>query len=1027
MAQLRFEVHRALPVLPAGADADAVITEVADLAVSGRAGTGVVCVTAPDVTDVSSLGVRASDGGSIYRPPHEDRYSTLEHLDTEEHILTAAGQTVPQLVTETRAREAITASGLNAEQAAAVVMMLTATTAGTALVAPAGAGKSHTMAAFAGLWEVLSGRRVIGLATSTNAARVLANEGLAESYNIAEFLGKTEGSDELRRPVPVHAGDVLVVDEATQAGTADLEMLLEAARVAGARVVLVGDTQQLGSPEAGGMFRLLAKEIPAAELTEVRRFTSQWEAAASVRLRAGDPGAVAVYDRHGRIRAADADTARERAAAAWLADHLRGKDALLLAGSNEEAADLARRVQARLIQAGRIGSGGYQAQVPLADGNQARPGDLIRARLNTEIDADGRKLTNRDTLKITAVRAGDVEVRRQRLDGTWTERFWVPRAYLQSSAELGYAGNVHVAQGRTVDTAHLLVTETLSRQSLYVGMSRGREANTAHVITGNTAPPGQQPYQQATPEAVLKNVMERDAGELSATEAIRQSQEWASGTGHLLSLWTAAARPAMHAEIDQRITARLTETEAWRYQREHSRQALHAALRAACLAGHDLYAVIDQITAAPLDGARSIASVLHGRLQRLHLPGPGIPATWTQRTPASAPPVARELAEALDARSPELGHRHAASPEPWLTGRLGTLPPGASPLQCADYERRAGTAAAYREAAGITSPYQAISPTPHFGNPELEHMRQEVIRELEYPDEAAMWAGMDRGQLEARTAAAERAQATAPPDVSGELRLTARAEADARRQAADAQVRNDAAEAASASALTGELATRRQQLEAGNAEYEAWAEATRDVRDNGDKAAAELNRRGHTPPPTRQPPRPGAEPQTTLEWQPEADQETAHVDPDWWAQVKAAQTASVQAGKAARREASARAIPVTDAEIALYGGRAEGADSTGQRQVPDRRPQAGDSLETAATNKAKPPRTEPAPEHDDPPARLTKAISDMEEAARHFREEQATRQASNRYAARISRQAEAQPEADATLAAEAPADAELEP
>ena len=302
MAQLRFEVHRALPVLPAGADADAVITEVADLAVSGRAGTGVVCVTAPDVTDVTSLGVRASDGGSIYRPPHEDRYSTLDHLDTEEHILTAAGQTVPQLVTDAHAREAVTGTGLNAEQAAAVVMMLTATTAGTALIAPAGAGKSHTMAAFAGLWELLTGRRVIGLATSTNAARVLESEGLAESYNIAEFLGKTEGSDELRRPVPVHAGDVLVIDEATQAGTADLAMLLEAARAAGARVVLVGDTQQLGSPEAGGMFRLLAREIPAAELTEVRRFASPWEAAASIRLRAGDPGAIAVYDRHGRIQ-----------------------------------------------------------------------------------------------------------------------------------------------------------------------------------------------------------------------------------------------------------------------------------------------------------------------------------------------------------------------------------------------------------------------------------------------------------------------------------------------------------------------------------------------------------------------------------------------------------------------------------------------------------------------------------------------------------------------------------------------------
>jgi hypothetical protein len=65
MAQLRFEVHRALPVLPPGADAEAVVTEVAKLAVCGRAGTEVIQVTAPDITEVTSLGVRASDRGSI--------------------------------------------------------------------------------------------------------------------------------------------------------------------------------------------------------------------------------------------------------------------------------------------------------------------------------------------------------------------------------------------------------------------------------------------------------------------------------------------------------------------------------------------------------------------------------------------------------------------------------------------------------------------------------------------------------------------------------------------------------------------------------------------------------------------------------------------------------------------------------------------------------------------------------------------------------------------------------------------------
>ena len=85
------------------------------------------------------------------------------------------------------------------------------------------------------------------------------------------------------------------------------------------------------------MFRLLAREVPCAELHEVRRFDAAWEAGASVRLRAGDFTAYAAYDRHGRMRGADQDAAMDRAASMWLADHLHGKNVLLLAGSNSEA------------------------------------------------------------------------------------------------------------------------------------------------------------------------------------------------------------------------------------------------------------------------------------------------------------------------------------------------------------------------------------------------------------------------------------------------------------------------------------------------------------------------------------------------------------------------------------------------------------------------------------------------------------------------------------------------------------------
>jgi hypothetical protein len=130
---------------------------------------------------VTSLGVRASDGGSIYRPPNEERYCILAHLDTEQHILTAAHRAVPRLVTPEQARAAVEGTGLSPGQGDAVILMLTASTATTALVAAAGAGKSHTMAGFARLWTSFTGRRVIGLTTATSAARVLQHEGLAES------------------------------------------------------------------------------------------------------------------------------------------------------------------------------------------------------------------------------------------------------------------------------------------------------------------------------------------------------------------------------------------------------------------------------------------------------------------------------------------------------------------------------------------------------------------------------------------------------------------------------------------------------------------------------------------------------------------------------------------------------------------------------------------------------------------------------------------------------------------------------
>jgi len=645
----------------------------------------------------------------------------------------------------------------------------------------------------------------------------------------------------------------------------------------------------------------------------------------------------------------------------------------------------------------------------LADGNHAGAGDLVRARLNTEIDAGGRKLTNRDTLKITGWRGPDAEVRRQRLDGTWTGPFRVPRSYLARHAELGYGGNVHVAQGRTVDTAHLLVTSTLSRQALYVGMTRGRQANTAHVVTGKTTPAGHEPYQQATPESVLAGILQCEGDDRSATGQVRHAQEWAGGTGHLLTLWSAAVRQTLYPGIDEQITARLTPSEARRYQREPSRPVLQHTLRDAQLAGHDIGPIIDRITAAPMDRARSIASILHGRLQRLQLPAQGHGVTWAQRTPRNAPALAHELAAGLDDRRRELGERALANPEPWLTRHLGPAPgPDASPVLRDDYARRAGTAAAYREARGITDPAQAVSFAPHPG-PELEALRNDTFRALEIADEHAEIRAMSRGELEALLLEVGRAQATAPPDTSSQLRLTSQAEADARQQAVDAEADHDQLGAENARSLAAALAAEASRLETASSRYEEWSTRTASTREIAGKARAELQRRAQHPSARRAP-----EPQAMATWwqefQAHADAVDRAIDREHHAAVREGRPWPPERKPDAGHEepeaaAPGRELQPEQSRPGIPEASTEPEPSASEPEIPESEPVG------------------PVPADDGRTARLDELQTRADEAARRIDGQQAELDASSQHAARIQRETQAEPEADRR--AETPYEMEL--
>ena len=217
---------------------------------------------------------------------------------------------------------------------------------------PAGSGKSRTLGAARQAWEAAD-ISVRGVAPSAVAAGVLTEQAGIASETLAKFLlDVTDGRTTLT------PGEVIVCDEASMVSTCDLARLVLLADTAGAKIVLVGDHYQLGSVDAGGLFRLLAADTKTAELTGVRRFSDPWEAQATRGLRHRDPTVIDEYTGRDRIRAGGRDQVLDDAHQAWRQARDQGRSVVVMAGDHDTVDQLAMRARAARVQAGDVEAGG---------------------------------------------------------------------------------------------------------------------------------------------------------------------------------------------------------------------------------------------------------------------------------------------------------------------------------------------------------------------------------------------------------------------------------------------------------------------------------------------------------------------------------------------------------------------------------------------------------------------------------------------------------------------------------------------
>ncbi len=476
-------------------------------------------------------------------------------------------------------------------------------------------------------------------------------------------------------------------------------------------MLLVGDWAQLSAVQAGGAFSMLVRDRDLApELTDVRRFRHRWEKTASIQLRVGDTDAIAAYTTRGRVESGTRDDLLDSLYAAWKTDVDAGLSSLMIAADTDTVSELNRRARADRVAAGQVAEHGLD----VADGSVAGVGDRVVTRHNDRHLTTGRRwVKNGDAWIVTAVgHDGSMTVRRERGRGEVV----LPAAYVREHVELGYASTAHRAQGRTVDTAHAMVSATTTREVLYVAATRGRGSNRLYVDTyyDPDHDTSHGPVQPRPAEDVLAVALGNVGADISAHATLANEMRTAESIPTLAAEYLTIARAAQAARWDALIDrSGLTTEQAEQVRDSEAYGPLAAAFRNAEARGLNIEAALPGIVAGrTLNGAQDIAATLRERVTNWTRANSHGPRQATTRLVAGIIPEAlgvtdpdyqralTERADAMNRRAHTLAEQAVAASAAW-TRPLG--PPPADPARHAAWLHEIATIAAYRERWSVTS------------------------------------------------------------------------------------------------------------------------------------------------------------------------------------------------------------------------------------------------------------------------------------------------------------------------------------
>lgn len=408
-------------------------------------------------------------------------YSTPEMIQIEREIVTIASQLTcahwrgiePETIKQHCKQE-----NLNIQQTVAAVMATTASRIAIIEGAP-GSGKTTTLTPIVAAYRK-AGCRVLGGASAWRIANMLRDDLQIESRAVASWLKQA-----CQGTTPFDRNTLLIVDEAGLLSSRDMHSLLGAVERSGAKLLLVGDRNQLQAIGAGPGLSLVARAVEQARVSTIVRQQEAWSREAIIAFGIGDSErALAAFAERGLLFESNNSQATVRT----VVDHWQQTQRLnphstqlIIAKTNAETTAISREVRSRLQAMGVVHGtcitilaatpSGHATEISLAAGDQIRflarhdALGVINGTTGTVVQVEERKAPHENSQRIVA----DVDGRRIEFD---------PNDFADEKGRVrlgwAYTSTVYGSQGITVDHAVVLVNQSFDRHDMYVAASRAR-------------------------------------------------------------------------------------------------------------------------------------------------------------------------------------------------------------------------------------------------------------------------------------------------------------------------------------------------------------------------------------------------------------------------------------------------------------------------------------------------------------------------------------------------------------------------